>query len=106
MEAERERIVAEILKSGIVEKCVGYQTNRCKDRELVRELTQECWLWLCTYDFDKLKDAYDNRHLNALITRYLQNQFHSKNSPFYKYFRKFQDITDDYTQKEFNIPDA
>ena len=49
---------------------------------------QEMWLWLLTYDEAKLSDAYENKHLNALITRYLQNQLFSKNSEFYYRYRR------------------
>lgn len=106
MEPERKEIVDYLLETGLVDKCVKYQTNRTKNNYLKEEITQELWLWLLTYDLDKLKDAYDNKHLNALITRYLCNQFHSKNSPFYKYQRKFDLLTDEIGSDQLNIPDC
>lgn len=92
----REEIIQYLLKSGLVDKCVKYQTKGA-DPYLREELTQELWLWIFEYDITKLSDAYENRHINALITRWLQNQFHSKNSPFYKRYRKWQALEEDIT---------
>lgn len=105
MEPEREEIVQYLLESGLLERCVGYQTNKCRNVYLKEELLQEAWLWVMTYDLDKLKDAYANKHLNALITRYLKNQFFSKTSPFYKSHRKFDLMTDEIGKDELEIPD-
>lgn len=106
MEPERKEIIDNLVESGLVERCVGYQTNKCKDNYLKEELTQEVWLWLCTYDLAKLSDAYRNRHMNALITRFICNQFHSKNSPFFKNQRKFDLLTEEIGADQMNIPDA
>lgn len=106
MEPKRKEIVDFLLESGLVERCVRYQTNRCRNAYLKEEITQETWLWLLTYDLDKLTDAYENKHLNALITRYLCNQFHSKNSPFFKNQRKFDLLTDEIGNAQLEIPDA
>ena len=92
----REEIIKYLLDSGLVDRCVKYQTKKA-DPYLKEELTQELWLWLFEYDISKLSDAYENKHMNALITRWLQNQFHSKNSPFYKRYRKWQAIEEDIT---------
>lgn len=105
MEQERIEILMHISGTGLDQRCIQYNTNKCRDKELVKDLHQELWLWLCTYDLEKLKNAYENKHLNALITRYLQNNYFSRSSPFYKNFRKFNDLTDDITDRELNIPD-
>lgn len=105
MEPERLEILMYISGTGLDQRCIQYNTNKCRDKELVKDLHQELWLWLCTYDLEKLQNAYENKHLNALITRYVQNQYFSNSSPFYKYFKKFQELTDDITDKELNIPD-
>ena len=68
-------------------------------------MCQEVFLWLCQYDIEKLSNAYYNRHLNALCTRFIQNQWFSKTSPFYKAFKKFDMNSDEITERELNIPD-
>ena len=104
MEAKRREILDYVLKTGLADKCVFYQTIKCRDKELVADLKQELYLWLCTYDLSKLENAFSQNHLNALITRWIINNYFSKSSPFYKYFRKFQELTDELGPKEFNIP--
>lgn len=105
MEERRTEIIDFVLKTGLAEKCVQYQTNKCKNQYLKEELLQELYLWLLTYDYDKLKNAFDNKHTNALITRWISNNFFSKTSPFYKHFRRFDLISDEITNKELDIPD-
>ena len=105
-EYSRQEIIDYILDTGLAETCLRYQTNKCTNKYLKEELRQELWLWLLTYDIEKLQDAYENKHLNALVTRWLQNNFHSKTSPFYKQFRKFDLLSDEIGQKELNIPEV
>lgn len=88
MEKIRDTIIKYIMDANLVEECVKYQTIKAP-KYYIEELTQELWLWLLTYDIEKLSDAYLNNHLNALITRWLQNQYLSKSSPFYKRYKKY-----------------
>lgn len=106
MEPERLEIINYVLDTGLAEKCVSYRLNKCKDPYLKEELLQELYLWLCEYDLEKLKNAYVNKHTSALITRWIINNYFSTSSPFYRNFRKFNDISDDITDKELNIPDS
>lgn len=106
MEERRTEIIDFVLKTGLAKKCVQYQTNKCKNQYLKEELLQELYLWLLTYDLNKLWDAYTNKHINALMTRWIINNFFSKTSPFYKHFRKFDSISDEITNKELDIPDS
>lgn len=87
----RNEIIDYLLRSGIADKCASYQSRYEKDPYLREEIRSEMWLWLLTYDEDKLSDAYENKHLNALITRYLQNQIFSKNSQFYYTHKRISD---------------
>ena len=105
MEEKRNEIVKWLTEKKLVETCVKYNTNKSSNTELKNDLIQECFLWLCSYDLEKLTDAYENKHLNALITRFIQNQWFSKTSPFYKHYKKFDLCTDEITYKELNIPD-
>lgn len=105
MEDKRKEIIDFIIKTKLVETCVRYNTNKTSNHSIKEDLEQEAYLWLCEYDLDKLNNAYENKHLNALITRFVQNQWFSKTSPFYKKFKKFDLNSDEITQKELNIPD-
>lgn len=105
-ELSRDSIIQELIESGLVEKCVMYQTRGCKNPFWVEELTQNCWEWLLTYDEHKLIDAAKGRHLNALITRYLQNQYCSKTSSFYRTYKRTEIINEEIKGQILNIPDG
>lgn len=105
MEPKRQEIVEFLIESGLPERCIRYQTNKSSNKELKNDLLQELWLWILTYDIERLSDAYDNGHINALLTRWIRNQWHSRTSPFFKEFRKFDLSSDELTQKELDIPD-
>lgn len=101
----RGEIVDYLLKTKEIEKCVQYRLTRCKDKELVKEMIQETWAWVLTYDMERLTDAYVNGHISALITRFICNQFFSSTSSFYRTFKKFDLITGEITDREKNLPD-
>lgn len=88
---DRNDIIAFISGTSLADRCLSYQTRYITDPFLREEIRQELWLWLLTYDIEKLSDAYENKHLNALITRYLQNQLFSKNSEFYYRWRRISE---------------
>lgn len=103
---ERDEITRHLLETGLVEECIHYQLIRCNDAYLKEEMTQETWLWLLGYDLGKLSDAYENGHLNALITRFIQNQWFSNRSAFHYTYRKKDRITDEITAEALQIPDT
>ena len=101
----RSDIINGLLESGLVSRCVKYQTKGCTDEWLKEELEEEIWLWLLTYNWESLLDAWQGRHINALISAFIRNQFHSQTSNFYRTHKRFGLISDDITEKELNIPD-
>lgn len=86
----RGDIISEVLKTGLVEKCVAYQTHGI-DPYLKEELTQEVYIFLLTYDWDKLLSVYEGNHLNACITTFIRRQYRSNSSPFWHRYRKHGD---------------
>ena len=105
MEERRQEIINKIIKERLVETCVQYRLNKCKDEELKHDMVQELYLWLCSYDLKKLTDAYENNHLSALITRVLINQFFSNTSDFFKKYKRFSLKTTEITEEHEKIPD-
>ncbi len=101
---DRDEIVQYLLKEHLIEDCVHYQTIRCNDQYLKEELVQELWVWALTYDLEKLSDAYENNHLNALVTRVVQSQWFSDHSDFHNRYRKKQRIEDEITSEALQIP--
>ena len=91
----RNEIIKSIMDSGLLVTCVDYQLKRQPQHYGNRDdILSDAWLWLLTYDLDKLSDAYINNHLNAMITRYLQNQIFSKTSDYYRKYIKFNTLTE------------
>ena len=61
--------------------------------DLHNDVLQLVCLVILEYDNAKLNKIVEENHLNAFVTGILVRQLYSKNSPFYREFRKFQNIT-------------
>lgn len=86
----------------LVLECVDYQFRKCKEKtikEFRDDFLQDLIVTLYDYDNEKLNDAYNGNHLNALVTRIIQNNIYSKTSPFYTVYRKFIERADEITPK-------
>lgn len=79
----------------LLQRCVRYQFNKCTNREWAQDFLSDLYLILLEYDNEKLNDAYNNGHLNALITRIIINNLHSNTSKFFRDYRKFLRRADD-----------
>lgn len=102
---KKKEITDYLLSHNLIEECVKYQTLKYKEFDNIEDLVQDTWLWILSYDENKLEDAYDNKHLNALITRYLSNNLFSKSSPYWSKYKKFRERTDEITQEALQVPD-
>lgn len=92
----RQEIIDNILDSGLLVTCVDYQLKKQPQHYQNRaDIINDAWYWLLTYNEDKLKDAYEGNHINALITRYLQNQLFSKTSEYYRKYIKLNSLSEE-----------
>ena len=92
----RQEIIDEIYKSKLLTTCVDYQLKKQPQHYQYRDdIINDAWYWLLTYNEDKLKDAYMGNHINALITRYLQNQIFSKTSEYYRKYLKLKELSEE-----------
>lgn len=92
----REEVIKYIIDSGLLVTCIDYQLKRQPQHYENRDdIIGDAWVWILSYDEEKLVDAFDNNHLNALITRYLQNQLFSTTSEYYRKYIKFNSISED-----------
>lgn len=87
----RNVIIDYLLNSGLADKCASYQSRYEKDTYIREEIREEMWLWLLTYNEEALSDAYENNHLNALISKFLAVQLRGKNSQFYRRYKLISD---------------
>lgn len=72
----------------------------------LEDVYQDICLWFLTYDNEKLMNAHNNNHMNALITAVLQHQIYSKNSYYYRDYKKFAEHSDEITSEILNLPDG
>lgn len=88
----------------LLQDCVKYQVAKygCP-KELTDDLIQEMSLIVLNYPQDKLNDVVAKHHENAWITGVLLRTLYSKNSQFYRTFRKFSSITDDLDELEYKL---
>ena len=88
----------------LLQDCVKYQASKygCP-KELTDDLMQEMSLIVLSYPQDKLNDVVSKHHENAWMTAVLVRTLYSKNSQFYRTFRKFGSMTDDLDDLEYKL---
>lgn len=104
---DRKEIIDYALKSGLLRRCVECQVSKAKtEKQFLDDIEQDLWVWIMDYDIEKLSDAYENNHLNALISRVIINWLWSTTSPYHKQYRHFLENSDEITDEILNIPDG
>ena len=98
-------IVDIYLNNGLIQTCVDCQFSKIQDKEYKEDFFQDLILILLTYDNDKMMDAHQNNHMNALITRIIINNIWSETSRYYADYYKFKNKTREFKPDDFNIPD-
>lgn len=100
------RIVEIYLKNGLIEKCVECQFSKKKTGKRNQgDFFQDLVLIMLEYDNEKLNDAHKNNHMNALITKMIQNNIFSRTSPYWKKYEKWSSVEDEITKAENEIAD-
>ena len=78
----------------LIRTCCRFQVNKYSiPLDLHNDVLQLVCLVILEYDNAKLNKIVEENHLNAFVTGILTRQLYSRNSPFYREFRKFQNIT-------------
>lgn len=98
-------IVQIYLDNRLIKTCVECQFSKLKDRQYEDDFFQDLVLILLEYDNEKLNDAHNNNHINALITRIILNNIYSVTSKYYKNYIKFNSNSDEITKDVINISD-
>ena len=91
----------------LISTCCHFQANKYSiPYDLHNDVLQLVCLVILEYDNVKLNKIVEDNHLNAFVTGILVRQLYSKNSPFYREFRKFQNITssiDDFDTNTWSV---
>lgn len=98
-------IVQIYLDNRLIKTCVECQFSKLKDRQYEDDFFQDLVLILLEYDNEKLNNAHNNNHINALITRIIMNNIYSVTSKYYKNYIKFSSNSDEITKDVINISD-
>lgn len=98
-------IVDIYLDSGLLRKCLEMQFLKLPPtdwwkRQYQEDMWQDLIVFLLTYNNEKLNNAHHYNHINALVTRILQNQLYSDHSKFYNDYLRFLRRCDDITDKQ------
>lgn len=91
-----EEIVAENLE--LIKTCIDCQFAKLKDpgkAQFKEDLHNDIVIELLEYSPEKLLDAWEHKHLNALITKMIVNNLYSCTSRFYNKYLKFNVKTDE-----------
>ena len=91
----------------LIRTCCRFQVNKYSiPLDLHNDVLQLVCLVILEYDNAKLNKIVEENHLNAFVTGFLVRQLYSRNSPFYREFRKFQNITssiDDFDTNTWSV---
>lgn len=82
----------------LIKTCIDCQFSSVKDdytKQFKEDLFQDLIITLYEYDNDKLNNAYEGNHLNALISAIIVKSVWSKSSQFYRRYKKFGMISDE-----------
>ena len=95
-------IVDELLESKLIDDCIYYQFAKLYTipgerwkKQYEQDFYQDLIVILLSYDNEKLNDAREHKHMNALLTRIIQNNIFSKSSKFYHNYLRFDLTTDE-----------
>ena len=91
----------------LIRTCCRFQVNKYSiPLDLHNDVLQLVCLVILEYDNTKLNKIVEENHLNAFVTGILTRQLYCRNSPFYREFRKFQNITssiDDFDTNTWSV---
>ena len=92
-----KEIIDIYLQNGLIQRCAECQFANLKDKQFKDDFMNDLVIILYEYDNDKMNDAHNNNHFNALVTAICIRNLWSHTSPYYKTYKKFMDRSDDIT---------
>lgn len=96
----KSEVVNIIAKERLVEEIVSNIAKTNSD--ILNDLSQNIYIDLLLKDEEKIVNLYETKQLRFFIVKMAKNNLFSKNSPFYKTFKKNANLTvdiDDFKDK-------
>lgn len=87
----KNQIITEIHNSGLLVELCNNMGVRAND---IDDLIQEIYLIIAEYDEDRIVEMWEKSQLKFFLVRVISNQYFSKNSPFYKKYKKYYRLID------------
>lgn len=85
-------------ENGLIEKCLSFQFSKLREpwkMQFSGDMLNDLIIIIAEYDNEKLNDIHRNKHMNAWLTRVLQNNLMSNSSKFYHQYLRFNLKTND-----------
>lgn len=79
----------------LIDKCVDCQFSGKENKTHKADFKADLLIYLLEYDNEKLNDAVENNHLNALITKVIRNQIFSFSSKYWRQYERWDTKKDD-----------
>lgn len=95
----KAQIIAELAKEGTIKEIIR-NIGGTKDEDL-KDLEQDIYYDLLRKDVALLKELKDKDELKFFITKMVKNNVYSKNSPYYKVYKKPNEKKDDRHLSDF-----
>ena len=89
----KNEVVSIIAKEKVVEQIVSNIAKANSD--ILNDLSQNIYIDLLMKDDEKIVNLYETNQLRFFIVKMAKNNLFSKNSPFYKTFKKNANLTID-----------
>lgn len=91
------------VKNGLIRKCMLMQFVKMDQpwkNQYIDDLMQDIILYMLTYP--KLSNVHENKHMNAWLTRVIQNNIYSNSSAFWTTYLKYNQ----YGKKQVDLDDV
>ena len=88
-------MISVIAKEKVVEQICSNITKSSDYDDTLKDLSQNIYIDLLSKDEEKIVNLYETNQLRFFIVKMAKNNLFSKNSPFYKTFKKNANLTVD-----------
>lgn len=90
----KNKIIESLYKEGTVREIIS-KIGCYEETENLRDLEQDIFLLLLTYDDNKITEMYNNGELLYFVANIVYTQIRSTTSPYYIQYKKFSQNVND-----------
>ena len=95
-----------MLDNGLLDKCLEMQFSKAgAKKQYIEDLKNDLVVDILQTNNEKLNNVVQNKHVNAWLTRLIQNNLYSKSSWFWRRYIRPDVMGDEITERELDIPE-